>query len=58
MLSGARMQILQILPGMMQYIYIVPHLAKALHELVVEGGELTRRLLGAASAERPRDTCW
>jgi hypothetical protein len=33
------------------------HLAEALHELVVEGGELTRRLLGAASGERSRATC-
>jgi hypothetical protein len=33
------------------------HLAEALHELVVEGGELTRRLLGAASGERPRTEC-
>lgn len=35
------------------------HLREALHELVVEGGELTRRLLGAATAppaER-RDGC-
>ena len=33
------------------------HLAEALHELVVEGGELTRRLLGATNSERPRDAC-
>jgi ATPase family associated with various cellular activities (AAA) len=33
------------------------HLAEALHELVVEGGELTRRLLGATGSERPRDQC-
>jgi len=36
------------------------HLSEALHELVVEGGELTCRLLGAASpaqAQRPRDAC-
>lgn len=33
------------------------HLAEALHELVVEGGELTRRLLGAADTPRPRDAC-
>jgi hypothetical protein len=33
------------------------HLAEALHELVVEGGELTRRLLGATISERPRNTC-
>jgi hypothetical protein len=34
------------------------HLSEALHELVVEGGELTRRLLGAATAaERSRTEC-
>jgi hypothetical protein len=33
------------------------HLAEALHELVVEGGDLTRRLLGATGSERPRDAC-
>jgi len=36
------------------------HLSEALHELVVEGGELTRRLLGAASPaqeQRPRGAC-
>jgi hypothetical protein len=33
------------------------HLAEALHELVVEGGELTRRLLGASSGERTRPEC-
>jgi len=33
------------------------HLAEALHKLVVEGGELTRRLLGAASGERSRAEC-
>ena len=36
------------------------HLSEALHELVVEGGELTRRLIGAASpaqAQRPRGAC-
>ncbi|HWQ13134.1 MAG TPA: ATP-binding protein [Roseiflexaceae bacterium] len=36
------------------------HLNEALHELVVEGGELTRRLLGAstqAHTERPRGEC-
>jgi ATP-dependent 26S proteasome regulatory subunit len=29
------------------------HLSEALHELVVEGGELTRKLLGAAALVRP-----
>jgi hypothetical protein len=33
------------------------HLTEALHELVVEGGELTRRLLGATSSDRLRDAC-
>jgi hypothetical protein len=33
------------------------HLAEALHELVVEGGDLTRRLLGAANPAQPRDAC-
>lgn len=31
-----------------------PHVAEALHELVIEGGELTKRLLGAGSAAFPR----
>jgi hypothetical protein len=36
------------------------HISEALHELVVEGGELTRRLLGAsdlAEPQRERDAC-
>lgn len=33
------------------------HLAEAMHELVVEGGELTRRLLGASTSTPPRDGC-
>ncbi len=33
------------------------HLAEALHELVVEGGELTRRLLSVANVGRLPAAC-
>ncbi|HMQ33861.1 MAG TPA: hypothetical protein PKD53_24220 [Chloroflexaceae bacterium] len=35
------------------------HLREALHELVVEGGELTRRLLGASTSQpsERRNSC-
>ncbi len=33
------------------------HLSEALHELVVEGGELTRRLLGAVGSDNRHDGC-